>query len=161
MNDKIKPVEERIAELFGKTTYRDFRDGFGGTRSGLTSLDVAHALGGISTDEGELIPLVLETHYAMTLRHERELCEGWNRFFDKTDPHADKQDKSFSRLACALAVRELAGVKHTDSNFAHYAWIACTRKQSLKAAVWLIASWFDDLCTVGTKAIRAKLKNVA
>lgn len=159
--DKIKPIEERIAEMFGKTTYRDFNEGFGGTRKGLNAMDVADALGRIQTEFGTLIPLAMETRYAMTLRHERELCTGWEEFGKLADPRMDRDTKSFSRFACALAVRELAGARHSASDMAHYAWIMCVRRQALDAAVWLVGSWLDEMCETGKHALRPLFRDAA
>lgn len=160
-NDKWSPVEERIAEFFGKTTYKDFREGFGGTRESLTARDFAQAMEAVEHEHGSLVPFVLETKYGSTLTHERELCRGWEKFFDKVDPKAGKETKQFSRFACTLAIRELAGASHSRAAMLQYAWIMCVRREALEAAVWLIGSWLDELAGAGVEAFKKQFKKAA
>lgn len=160
-DERRKPIEERIAELFG-TGCRDPREGFGGTGMVLTTSDVARALGNVATENGNLIPLVLETKYGSTLLHERDLCRAWESFAKKADPVMDKETIIFARIACTFAIRELAsGKKARTEILSHFAWLANVRRVSLEAGIWLVLSWFDDLVKVGEEALKRQFKEVA
>ena len=74
--DKAKPVQERIASLFGQSAH--LWEGAGGTSpAAIRTSDVAAALGAVARDHGRIAALVLETHYGSTLAHERELSKAW------------------------------------------------------------------------------------
>jgi hypothetical protein len=158
-DDKIKPITERIAEMFGRGAgFCDLRGG----KPEVTSADIARALGNIASEHGNLVPMVLETKYASTLIHERSLCEAWEIFAKKSDPTMDKETVSFSRHACTLYIRELASGRKTRSDItAHVAWLLGVRRVSLEGAIWLIGSWFDDLVKIGEDALRKQFKSAA
>ena len=160
-DERRKPIEERIAELFGKGA-RDPREAFGGTGMVITTDDIARALGNIAIDNGTLIPLLLETKYGSTLMHERDLCRAWETFAKKEDPTMDKETVTFSRIACTFAIRELATGKKAKSEIVtHFAWLAGVRRVSLEAAIWIVGSWFDELVQVGERALKKQFKEVA
>ena len=124
-------------------------------------MDVAFALGCIKNEHGKLVPLALETRMASTLYHERSLRRGWDDFRKRVDPKMDRETIAFTRLSCAIAVRELAGQRYTRSEFADYAWIVGVRREAFEAAVMLVKSWLDDLCITGIHALKERMQNAA
>jgi hypothetical protein len=160
MNSKLKPIEERVAEIFGKAGYRDIRDGIGGSLQ-LNHSDVAHALGKVCGSAGQLPVMAMETHYGRTLMHEVPLRKAWESFCGSVDPHQDRQTKTLSRLSCALAVRELAGSRHTSRDLDDYAWMIVTHRRVLEAAIRLSGSWLDELLMTGVTSLRSMLRSRA
>lgn len=161
MSDKRKPIEERIAALFGKTAYRDIRDGVGGSRNAtLTDEDIAAQLGYIIREHGPTVAFALETYYGSTLMHERELRLAWEKHCRTIEARPDYDTVVLGRMGCALAVRQFAGIEYTTSSMAEYAWIICVRRQTLQTATLLAESWLDELWQTGLHMLREGLRAV-
>lgn len=145
--DKAKPVQERIAALFGRTSYFDPRDGAGGTSpTSIRHSDVAAALGYVAREKGRIAALVLETHYGSTLAHERELSKAW-------EAHVNVREYGavvLTRFAGALAIRQVAGITHTTTQYAEYAYLLFSRREALQQRVDEARRW---LMTVHDEAL--------
>ena len=160
MNDKRKPISERVAEMFGKSAYRDIRDGIGGGFS-LSVPTVAAQLGLIQQQRGELVLQALETYYGSTLMHERALRRGWDDHCRKTIPNPDYETAVLARMGCALAVRKFAGLDYSAEAMADYAWIIRTRNDVLRTAVLLAEDWMNELWMTALHELRARFRSEA
>lgn len=149
-NEKRQPICERVAEMFGKTSFRDIRDGFGGTPQ-LSIPSVATALGLVQQRRGELAVQVLETYYGSTLIHERDLRRAW----DATGKDREYSSTVLVRMGAALAIRRFAGMDYTSEQLGEYAWIIRQRKDTLQGAVRVAKDWLDDLWMQGLGDLRA------
>lgn len=142
--DKAKPIAERIASMFGRTSYFDPREGTGGTSpSRLKHSDVAAALGYVAREKGRISALVLETKYGSTLMHERELSKAWERH--ASVPMRNQHDVVLCRFAGALAIRQLAGTTYTSTMYAEYAYLLYSRREALQNRVDEAVSWLNGL----------------
>lgn len=157
MNDKKRPIEERIAAMLGRTAYADIRDGTGGTCPlRIRDQDIAAALGWVAQSVGKLAPLVLETFYGSTLMHQQALTRAW-----EAERHEAVRDQIvLTRMAGALAVRELAGAKHCTTEYAEYAYLIFSRREALQARVREASSWLEDLRSTGLRQLRFKLQDI-
>lgn len=143
-NDKARPVQERIASLFGRSAYFDPRDGSGGTSpSSIRHSDVAAALGYVANTKGKVAALVLETHYGSTLAHERDLARAWEAHADV--PRQDVHAVVLTRFAGALAIRQLAGVTHSTTQYAEYAYLLFSRREALQWRVQEARAWLQAI----------------
>jgi hypothetical protein len=157
MNDKRRPISERVAELFGKTGYRDIRDGIGG--GFMPSMPrVAAELGLIQQRRGELVIQALETYYGSTLIHERPLRRAWDSHCRAVEPNPEYETAVLGRMGCALAVRRFAGLDYSSDAIAEYAWIIKQRKESLRLAVMLAEDWMDELWRAGLQDLKAAFR---
>lgn len=77
MTEKTKPIEERIARMFGRTSYCDLRDGVGGGAPDLSTSDVAAAVGMVAQAIGVHAIMALETACAGTDVHFDALQRAW------------------------------------------------------------------------------------
>jgi hypothetical protein len=144
MSDKVRPIAERIAEMMGKTAYRDIRDGVAeGFRPSFP--DVAANLGAIQRERGETAVQALETYYGSTLMHEHSLRHAWDAHCRRTEPDIDYETSVLARMGCALAIRQLAGLEYGSSELREYAWIIRVRQETLKVSVLLAEDWLDEL----------------
>lgn len=142
--DKARPIQERIAALFGRTSYFDPRDGAGGTSpSSIKNSDVAAALGFVAKERGRVAALVLETKYGSTLMHERELAKAWEK--QAAVPMRNQHEVVLCRFAGALAIRQLAGTTYTSTMYAEYAYLLYSRREALQRRVGEAASWLNGL----------------
>lgn len=153
MSDKRKPIGERVAELMGRTSYRDIRDGIGGGFK-LSLPMVAAQLGMIQQARGEVVVQALETYFGSTLMHERNLRHAWDAHCRKTEPNLDYETAVLARMGCALAIRQFAGIEYTNSSLAEYAWIIKIRPQSLRVSVIVAEDWLDEHLNIGLRDLR-------
>lgn len=154
--DKARPVQERIAALFGSGSYFDPRDGAGGTSPGsIKHQDVAAALGYVASKQGRIAALVLETHYGSTLAHERELSKAWEAHEQISTVNA--QALILTRFAGALAIRQLAGTKYNTTAYAEYAYLLFSRREALQRRVAEAGAWMEG---VRSEALREFLKQL-
>lgn len=132
-NNKGRPVQERIAALFGRTSHPS--EGSGSTSpASIRHSDVAAALGFVSREKGRVAALVLETHYGSTLAHERELAKAWEHHAQVNQ--RDYQAVVLTRFAGALAIRQFAGgAAYNTTMYAEYAYLLFSRRESLQAKV--------------------------
>lgn len=151
MNAKL----EKIARMEGKTTYKDFRQGFASASlAGDSDADIKMALGMAQRQVGALAVQVLETRYASTLKHERALRRAWDRHCKDmakigggTRGRAERHSIAMERLAAALAIRHLAGAKVAKPDVEEWAWVICAGQDSLASLVRTCGAWLDDLCS--------------
>jgi hypothetical protein len=153
MNAKL----EKIARMEGKTTYKDFRQGFASrSLAGDSDADIKMALGMAQRQVGALAVQVLETRYASTLKHERALRRAWDRKV-REDAAAAKtkrgsHDAAVQRMGAALAIRRLAGAHMIQHEVAEYAWMLCVRRETLDEAMRAAGAWLDGLCSEAEQA---------
>lgn len=158
MNEKKRPIEERIAAMLGRTAYADLREGTGGTSPArIRDQDIAAALGLVSRTVGRLAPLVLETYYASTLMHQHALTRAWEER-ELVWAGGIRERVVVNRFAGALAVRELAGVKHCTTEYSEYAYLIFSRREALQDRVKAASSWLDGLRSTGLAALRQSLQ---
>ena len=157
MSDKRKPISERVAEMFGKTAYRDIRDGVGGGFT-LSIPTVAAQLGMIQQRRGELVVQALETYYGSTLAHERALRRGWDDACRRGNPTLTNDAAVLQRMGGALAVRRFAGLDYSGEALADYAWIIRVRRDDLKAAIHRAEGWMDELWMTGLADLRSGIR---
>lgn len=153
---------EKIAKMVGKTTYKDFREGFGGTTFlGDSDADIKGALGIAQQAVGPLAVQVLETRYAGTLQHERGIRRAWDRHLAETAKRLGlKRDAHLvakQRMAAALAIRQLAGAKMIQFEIAEYAWMTCSRRVDLEDCVNTCATWLDGMRSEAQEAFLAAM----
>lgn len=142
---------ENIARMDGKTTYRDFREGFAAvplTRD--SDADIKAALGMTQRRVGVLAVQALEMRYASMLRHERALRRAWERKL-ATDAAERKHPRTShtmarQRMASALAIRQFAGARMIQHEVADFAWLACCRRSALEDDMQACGAWLDELC---------------
>lgn len=153
MNAKL----EKVARMMGKTTYKDFRQGFS-TRSLAqdSDADIKAALGMAQRaigDRGALAVQVLETRCASTLVHERALRRAWDRHCKQAAEALGRQrgrneqhEIAIERLGAALAIRYLAGAKTAKPDIDEWAWVLRTSQYNVDKAVRDCGAWLDELC---------------
>jgi hypothetical protein len=146
MNAKL----EKIARMAGKTTYKDFRDGFSATSlKGDSDADIKGALGLAQREVGSLAVMVLETACASTLLHERAIRRAWDRRLRELAVQA-KEPRSHhlvavQRMGAALAIRKLAGARMIQHELADYAWLVHSRREYLEESMKACGAWLTEL----------------
>lgn len=159
-DDKARPIQERIAALFGSGAYFDPRDGAGGTSpASIRHQDVAAALGYVAASKGRVAALVLETHYGSTLAHERELSRAWEAH--ENIPTSNAQAIVLTRFAGALAIRQLAGVKYNTTQYAEYAYLLFSRREALQKRVAEAGAWMEAIRLEALGEFRKQLREEA
>ena len=143
---------ERIARIAGRTAYKSFREGFGGSLSHDTDLDIKVALGMTQRRTSQLAVRALETKYASTHLHEQQLRREFMAYLlDKVLYGAykaaarNKHQMAIYRFGCSLAILEFAGHRYVQNQLAQYAWMLMCRRQSLEEAMELTHRWLNDL----------------
>lgn len=141
---------EKIARMGGKTTYKDFREGFAsGTLQGDTDADIKGALGIAQSKTSPLAVQVLETRYASTMRYERVIRRAWDRHLNdiakRLELKRDQHTIAKQRLAAALSIRQLAGAKMIQLEVAEYAWMVNARRADIDDHMRACTAWFEDL----------------
>lgn len=141
---------QKIARMAGKTTYRDFREGFSDARLVNDSdADIKHALGMAQQSTSALAVQVLETHYASTLQHERVIRRAWERrlteIAKKLEVKRDHRTIATQRMAASLAIRQLAGARMIQFDIAEYAWMVNSNRESIKDAMGRCTGWLEEL----------------
>lgn len=150
---------EKIARMVGKTTYKDFREGFAmGTLPGDGDADIKGALGMAQRATSALAVQVLETRYASTLAHERVIRRAWDRHLNDAAKQLkvkrDSQTVARQRMAAALSIRQLAGAKMIHLDVAEYAWLMNTRRADMEEMMARCTVWLTDLCAAAERAFR-------
>lgn len=157
---------EKIARMVGKTTYKDFRDGFSGaTLQDDSDAEIKMALGMAQRQAGVLAVQVLETRYASTLMHERVIRRARDRHLNDSAKRLgvkrDQHTTAKQRLACALAIRKLAGARVMGLEVTEYAWMLCSRREDLDDHMRSAETWLNDLCTTASDAFLTALEVIA
>ena len=148
MTEKTRPIEERIASLFGQTSYKELRQGTGGVPS-LCVLDVAGAVGIVGTRQGKVAVMALETAYGSTDVHAEKLMRAWE---DHERDAGRAQNLRLTRWGGYLAARELAGIRVSRTLLATFSYLNDTgRRENLDDAIsaalrWLMERRDDALC---------------
>ena len=139
-------IEKRVAKLFGRSAYRDIRDGFGGNgvdHETLSDQDIAAALGWVVSKQGRIASQVLETFYGSTLMHAPDLRRAWE---GRERQKGDARDQVvMTRFAGELAIRELAGARFTSTCYAEYSYLLFSRRETLQQRVQDARFWLNDL----------------
>lgn len=155
---KKPPKTERIARMAGKTTFRDFREGFGGGLSTHDSdADIKAALGMARSKVGALPVQILETRYASSLQYERDLRWALDRML-KDEGSRDSHGIAVQRMSAALAIRKFAGARMIQNEVAAYAWLVHCHRLVIEAYMHRCNDWMNDHCE---KAKKAFLKAMA
>lgn len=153
MNEPITKTE-RISRIAGKTSYKSFREGFGGNLAGDPDADIKMALGVAQKQSSTAAVKALETKYASTMLHEDFLCRAFMTHMatdvwvgKRKDEARDHHNLSKHRFACALAVRQFAGSRYIQSELPRYSWLLACRRQSLEEIIGYASRWLEDLST--------------
>jgi hypothetical protein len=148
---------EKVARMFGKTTYKDFRQGFAQVNclDADPDSDIKVALGIVQHRHGHTALMALETFYASTLDHERELRRAWDTFCGVPD---DPQRYPIRRLGCSIAIREHAHVPMSQREVKEWAWMLHTRSETVDAAIRAAMIWLENLTTAATATFVATLR---
>lgn len=150
-NEKVRPWAERIAKLEGSASFKDIREGFGGSAPVLTDNEISLALAlarkrddhsTAECDVSDVGPEVLHTFYGSTQTHRRLIVGAYLRA-NVPSAVAPAHLPSY-RLAATLAAQMLAGVEITRAQQAEYAFIANTRLETLRDRVQHAYSWFME-----------------
>lgn len=135
---------EKVARMFGKTAYKDFREGFACKLSmnADSDADIKGALGMAQKAEGVVAVMAMETHYASTLTYEQQLRRAW-------DVHCGKPDDpcmyAVRRLGCSIAIREHAGAPMPMREVKEWAWILHTNYENVMVMVRRPLIWLADI----------------
>lgn len=144
---------ERIALMAGKTTYKDFRQGFSTVSLAKdTDLDIKAALGIAKHQAGALALAALETHAASTLMHEKLLVRAWDAHTRATHTKRTPHDKAILRFAISITIRQHAGRKLMSQEIVELAYLLCIRRETLENILKLATAWLQDLTGTGEKA---------
>lgn len=136
---------ERIAVMEGRTTFHDLREGFGGRLDGDRDADIKHALGVVAEKCGALGEHILETRYASSLSHERDIRRAfWSDV--RTVRVARVYPAHVYRVAATLAIREMAGLKWTMEDLREWAWLCCVAQPALQDAIDAARNWLSTKC---------------
>lgn len=156
---KKHSIEERIAGMLVRGSFRDIRDGFGGSvPPDLTAQDLAAALGMVATTHGRVSCEVLETHYGSTLMHLESLLRAWEE-----REHASGRTRDevvLSRFSGELAIRELASIHYGTPQLAHYAYLIFSRRERLQARMQDASGWLHDIRDQALIELRQNVKLV-
>lgn len=149
---------EQIARMLGKTTYKDFRQGFARTMAldADSDSDIKGALGMAQRMAGITAVYALETHYASTIDHEEHLRRAWDSL--KGEP---KRESAYPirRLGCSLAIREHAGVRVGQKEKKSWAWILHTNYESIEDAMRLAGAWLDEITCRAERAFKEAISD--
>lgn len=148
---------EKVARMFGKTAYKDFRQGFAQrmVMDADTDADIKAALGMAQKAHGVVAVMALETHYAGTLVHEQLLRRAWDDRCGKPD---DPSTYAVRRLGCSIAIREHAGAPMSRREVSEWAWILHTRYETVTAMVRQPLCWLEDITSKAAGVFVAALR---
>lgn len=149
---------EKVARMFGKTTYKDFRQGFAqmSCLDADADSDIKAALGIVQHRNGRIALMALETHYASTLTYERDLRRAWDVHSGKPD---DPNFYPVRRLGCSIAIREHAHLPMGQREIVEWAWMLHTRRETIEEAIRAAIVWLEDLTSVASWTFIAALRN--
>lgn len=153
MNEPITKTE-RISRIAGKTSYKSFREGFGGRLCEDSDADIKMALGIAQRSSSAAAVKALETKYASTMLHEDFLCRAFMVHMatdvwkgPRKDERKDMHILAKHRFACALAVRQFAGSRYIQSELPRYAWLLACRREYLQDILNYASRWLEDLAS--------------
>ena len=154
----MSATAEKVARMFGKTAYKDFRDGFGA----LNCLDadpdssIKAALGMTQKRCGVIAVMALETHYAATLSYERDLRRAWDIECGTPD---NPQAYPVRRLGVSIAIRQHAHVPMSQSEVKEWAWILRTRGETIDAAIRAAMIWLESITSLAESAFISAMRD--
>lgn len=162
---KKPPIAEKIARMSGKSTFRDFREGFGGVSTTDADVDIKLALGIARSSVGDVPVMVLELRYAKMLEHERAIRRVWDRELASQcgDPKADQREShivAVQRMAAALAIRRFAGARMIQHEIDQYAWMVRCRRRYLEDLMRECETWLDDKCKSASGAFMEAMTGI-
>lgn len=148
-DDKQRPKEERLARMEGSTTFRDPRDGFARGSIDLSDTEVMGAVAMVRAllpngepDQTDIGPECLETYYGSTQRHRRTLVTTYMRLHSV--PNESTTRKVVRRMATTLAAQLLAGAQFDRWQWSEFAFITCTRRETLEKDARDALGWFHS-----------------
>jgi hypothetical protein len=156
--------KQKIARMAGKTTFRDFREGFGGLATTDADVDIKLALGVSRSSVGELPVMVLELRYAQMLEHERAIRHAWDRVLaSRCGSKTDQREGHLvvmQRMAAALAIRRFAGARMIQHEIDQYAWMVRCRRRYLEDLMLECETWLDDQCKTASDAFMEAMTGI-
>ena len=152
----MSATAEKIARMHGKTTYKDFRQGFAKVVPIDADSDssLKAALSYAQTATSELAVMALQTRYASTLEYQRELRRAWDAHCGQAK---DPQYYPVRRLGCSLAIIEHAGRVASQREVKEWAWMLRTRSETIDDAIRQAIIWLDELTNSAERAFLAAL----
>lgn len=157
MNDKIRPVQERLAQLEGMTTFKDMREGVGGFAN-VTMADLMAGLAIMRSKEEQKIllgPHCLETYFGSTQVHRRLLVSTY-----LSNTRVDVRYIVPHRMGATLAAQALAGVQFTHEQDREFAFICNCRTDALKDLRRQALAWFDNVIDEAIPAFADAVRSV-
>lgn len=165
-DDKIRPVQERLAAIEGSTTFKDLREGFGGIVN-LTTQDLMAGLAmvrdktriaitkGEATDNQLLCPEILETYFGSTQSYRGTLVRTYLE-------HAKVEEKHIvpHRMGATLAAQMMAGVTFTQKQDAEFAFICNCRLMTLRDLRSHALQWFQELLDKAIPSFADALRDI-
>jgi hypothetical protein len=154
---KKPPKTERIARMVGKTTFRDFREGFAQSLAKDSDMDIKMALGMAQSNVGPLAVKIMETRYASTLLHEDELRRAYDRELASQTRGRAAHVVAVQRISAALAIREFAGARNARSEVPRYAWLVRVRRETIDLIMDDCFSWLLEQCIPAVDAFNVAM----
>lgn len=156
---KKRPMAERIAGLDVKSSFRDIREGIGGTSYGaFTDQDIAAALGLVKIAAGKLPVWALETYFGSSLLHEHRLRAAWAEHSETPDDLAESRIRN--RVAAALAIREFAGAETPASLLLEWAVLTAQPIERLRRNANEVSAWLESHRGEGLKHFKRAAREV-
>lgn len=144
-DSKPRPIEERIAELVGKTAYKIPAQGFGGIPN-VSSLDVAAALVWCRRNRKrieaacEIGPELLMAYYASDDSGRGVLRAAYLR--EHPTKGDDRRVRMIQRrIAATVAAQIVAGRKYSRPELDEYAYLANVRSEVFRSEVGMAEAW--------------------
>jgi hypothetical protein len=145
-DDKIRPIQERLAQIEGSTTFKDLREGFGGFAN-ITNLDLMAGLAIVRTaatkdadDYFELAPEILETYFGSTQMYRRALVRGY-----LGEHRVQPQYITAHRMGATLGAQMMAGISFSREQDAEFAFICNVRLMTLLDLRATALKWYQGL----------------
>jgi hypothetical protein len=164
-DDKVRPVQERLAALEGSAAQRDLREGFGGWAN-ITMHDIMAGLAIMRTlaakeaaeigdNHHELEPEVLETYFGSTQRYRRLLVRKYLE-----DHRVEVQYIPAHRMGATLAAQMMAGVSFTHEQEAEFAFICNVRLTTILDLRASAIRWYNGILDNGIPIFGEALRQI-
>lgn len=157
MNDKVRPVHERLAAIQGSGTFKDLREGFGPSLPTVTMQDVMAALSYMKANwpHIQLSCEILQTYFGSTQVFRRQLVHGY-----LNNNRVEPKYIVAHRMGATLAAQVLAGVKFSQDADKEFAFICNIRYQVLIDLRAHALRWFDNRMTEAEPKFAEAVKDV-
>jgi hypothetical protein len=164
--DKIRPVQERLASIEGTTTFKDLREGFGGIAN-LTTQDLMAGLAmvrdktrvaitkGEATDNQLLCPEILETYFGSTQTYRVTLVRSYLEHAKVDERHVVPH-----RMGATLAAQMMAGITFTQKQDAEFAYICNCRLMTLRDLRAHALQWYQELLDKAIPSFADALRDI-